>query len=443
MGESYFDWAARLFDPSLLHGKPEALQGIRVLDLSVIIFGPATADFLGELGAQVIKVEMPGGGDVTRILGHAGCFWKNVSVAFFPQNHSKYHIGVDMHHADGQALIRKLAARSDIVIENFKPGTTEAKWGLGYRQLREVNPRLIYVANTGFGQWGPLAEGRASYDGLAQAVSGLTAISGFEGALPTKVGNYLGDWFGACLAAMGTLAALRWRDRTGEGQFVEMAQCEGLVRALDWTWLYAGLTGRDRPKTGNRDPVFVPSGIFRCRDGYVAVVAGTDGEFQGLTTALGQPALAEDPRFRMAAARRERAHADALDALIGAWCRGRSREEVQVAARTHGFAAAPVMSGRDQYEDAHLRARRSVWESDDALYGRIVDYGPAPKLSATPARHKWVGRPVGWHNAHVLKTILGLGDAEIADLESRKIVGQWADRRGAKPPDEWKGGAPL
>src|SRR5262249_54272446 len=131
--QPYAEWAAALFDPSGRHAKPEALRGIRVLDLSVIIFGPATADFLGELGAEVIKVEMPGQGDVTRILGHAGCFWKDVSVAFFPQNHGKYHVGVDMHHPDGQALIRKLAARSDVLVENFKPGTTESKWGLGYR----------------------------------------------------------------------------------------------------------------------------------------------------------------------------------------------------------------------------------------------------------------------------------------------------------------------
>ncbi len=431
-GESYWEWAARLFDPAGRHQKPEALRGIRVLDLSVIIFGPATADFLGELGAEVIKVEMPGQGDVTRILGHAGCFWKNVSVAFFPQNHGKYHIGVDMHHAEGQALIRKLAARADVVVENFKPGTTEAKWGLGYRQLRESNPRLVYVANTGFGQWGPFAEGRASYDGLAQAVSGLTAISGFEGALPIKSGNYLGDWFGACLAALGVLAALRWRDRTGEGQFVEMAQCEGLVRALDWTWLYAGLTGRDRPKTGNRDPVHVPSGLYRCRDGYVAIVAGTDGELRGLAAALGRPELAEAPRPPSAA------RADELDRLIEAWTAGRTRAEVEAAARIHGFAAARVVHGGDQYHDPHFRARGSVWETDDPVYGRVVDYGPAPKLSATPARHKWVGKPVGWHNRDVLQGLLGLGDAEIADLERRGIVGQWADRRGAKPPDDWK-----
>ena len=159
MTESYFDWAARLFDPALLHTKPEALRGIRVLDLSVIYFGPATADFLGELGAEVIKVEMPGQGDVTRILGNASFFWKNVSVAFFCANRSKYHVGVDMHKPEGQELIRQLAARSDIVIENFKAGTLEEKFGIGYRQLREVNPRLIYVANTGFGQWGPFSRG--------------------------------------------------------------------------------------------------------------------------------------------------------------------------------------------------------------------------------------------------------------------------------------------
>jgi crotonobetainyl-CoA:carnitine CoA-transferase CaiB-like acyl-CoA transferase len=433
VSEPFVEWAARLFDPAGRHAKPEALRGIRVLDLSVIIFGPATADFLGELGAEVIKVELPGQGDVTRILGHAGCFWQNVSVAFFPQNHGKYHIGVDMHHPDGQALVRKLAARSDILVENFKPGTTEAKWGLGYRQLRELNPRLIYVANTGFGQWGPLAEGRASYDGLAQAVSGLTAISGFEGGLPTKAGNYLGDWFGACLSAMGALAALRWRDRTGEGQFVEMAQCEGLLRALDWTWLYAGLTGRDRPRTGNRDPVFAPSGVFRCRDGYVALVAGTDAEFRGLAAAIGRPDLADDARFRTAADRRR--HASALEAPVQAWCADRSRGEVEADARRHGFAAAPVMSGADQYRDAHFRARGSVEELDDALYGRVVDYGPAVQLSATPARHKRAGRPVGWHNRHVLQGILGLDDAEIAALEARGVVGRWADRRGARPPD--------
>ncbi|OGL00397.1 MAG: hypothetical protein A3J45_14645, partial [Candidatus Rokubacteria bacterium RIFCSPHIGHO2_02_FULL_69_13] len=323
-----------------------------------------------------------GQGDVTRILGSASFFWKNVSVAFFGMNHSKYHVGIDMHKPDGQALIRKLAARSDIVIENFKAGTLEEKFGIGYRQLREVNPRLIYVANTGFGQWGPFARGRASYDGLAQAVSGLTAITGTPGGHPTKIGNYLGDWYGACMSALGALAALRWRDRTGEGQFVEMAQCEGLLRAMDWTWLYAGLTKRDRPQTGNRDPVFSPSGVFRCKDGYVALVAGTDAEYRGLCRVLGKPGLA----------RNGRKDADRLDGMIQAWCEKRTRSEVEKIARRHHVPAAPVMTGKDHYESRHLRARRSVWEHEDPVYGTMVEYGPAPKLSATPARIKWAGK---------------------------------------------------
>lgn len=435
----YFEWAADLFDRSRLHEKPEALRGIRVLDLSVIYFGPATADFLGELGAEVIKVEMPGQGDVTRILGSASFFWKNVSVAFFCANHSKYHVGIDMHHPAGQALIRQLAARSDIVVENFKAGTLEEKFGLGYRQLRELNPGLIYVANTGFGQWGPFSRGRASYDGLAQAVSGLTAITG-EGETPTKIGNYLGDWFGACMSAVGVLAALRWRDRTGQGQFVEMAQCEGLLRAMDWTWVYAGLTGRNRAKRGNGDHVFAPSGVYRCADGHVALVAATDREFAGLCRLIGRPALVKDPRFATPEARREPASAHALDEVIGPWCATRTRAAIERAARRAGVAAAPVMSAKDHAESAHFRARGSVWEHDDAVYGRMVEYGPAPKLSATPARIKWAGKPVGFHNELVLKRVLGLDDARIRELQEAGAIGRWAEgRRGAAPPEDWGG----
>lgn len=437
--KDYFEWAAKLFDPTRIHEKPEALRGIRVLDLSVLYFGPATADFLGELGAEVIKVEMPGQGDVTRILGNASFLWKNVSVAFFCANHSKYHVGVDMHKPEGQELIRQLAARSDIVIENFKAGTLEERFGIGYRQLREVNPRLIYVANTGFGQWGPFSRGRASYDGLAQAVSGLTSITG-EDETPTKIGNYLGDWFGASMSALGALAALRWRDRTGEGQFVEMAQCEGLVRAMDWTWLYAGLTGKDRGKVGNGDHVFSPSGVYRCADGWIALVAGTDREFQALCRVIGKPALAREARFASRESRRERGNARALDEVLGAWCAGQKRHAIERRARKAGVAAAPVMTAVDHAASAHLRARRTLWEHDDPVYGPMVETGPAPKLSATPARIKWAGKPVGFHNEFVFKRILGLDDAKIRELEAAGAVGQWAEgRRGAAPPEGWAG----
>ncbi len=438
MSESYFEWTARLFDASQIFAKPEALRGIRVLDLSLIIFGPATADYLGELGAEVIRVEMPGGGDVMRIVAPQGFYWKNVSPAFFAQNHSKYHVAIDLHKPEGQDLVRRLAAKCDVLVENYRGGTLERKWGIGYRQLREINPRLIYVANTGFGQWGPFIN-RPSYDALAQAVSGFTAVSGFPGRPPLKMGVYIGDYFGACLSALGVLAALHHRDRTGQGQFLEVGQCEALLRAMDWTWVYAGLTGRNRAQSGNRDPSAVPSGIYPCRDGFVAVVAGSDTAFAGLCRAMGRDDLAADPHFATRAARATGTHADALDQHIAAWTRERTRAEVEAAARRHGFAAAAVATAQDHAQDPHLRARGSVWEMEDPVYGTMREHGPAPKLSATPARYKWAAKPVGFHNAYVLGRLLGLSPEQIRALEGRGVVGKWADRRGPKPPDGWSG----
>jgi len=434
--ESYFDWTANLFDLARISGKPEALKGIRVLDLSLIIFGPATADYLGEMGAEVIRVEMPGGGDVMRIVAPEGQFWKNVSPAFFAQNHSKYHVAIDLHKPQGQDLIRQLAAKSDVLVENYRGGTLERKWGIGYRQLREINPRLIYVANTGFGQWGPFIR-RASYDGLAQAVSGFTAVSGFPGRPPLKMGIYIGDYFGACLSALGVLAALHYRDRTGRGQFLEVAQCEALLRAMDWTWVYAGLTGKNRSQHGNRDPSVSPSGIYACRDGFVALVAGSDEEFRGLCRAMGRDVLLADPRFATRAARAEESHAEALDSQIASWVRGMTRLEAEAVARKYGFAAAAVATAKDHYEDPHLRARGSVWEMEDPVYGKMVEHGPAPKLSGTPLRYKWAAKPVGFHNQYVLGRILALNPDQIEELERQRVIGRWADRKGPKPPDDW------
>jgi crotonobetainyl-CoA:carnitine CoA-transferase CaiB-like acyl-CoA transferase len=436
--ESYFDWTAKLFDRGRIFEKPEALRGIRVLDMSLIIFGPATADYLGELGAEVIRVEMPGAGDVMRIVAPQGFYWKNVSPGFFAQNHSKYHIAIDVHRPEGQALIKQLAAKCDVLVENFRGGTLERKWGIGYRQLRQINPRLIYVANTGFGQWGPFIK-RASYDGLAQAVSGFTAVSGCAGRPPLKIGIYIGDYFGACLSALGVLAALHYRDRTGQGQFLEVAQCEALLRGMDWTWVYTGLTGKNRPQTGNRDRSACPSGVYPCTNGFVAVVAGTDEQFRGLCRAMGREDLATDPRFATRTDRATEQHADELDQHIADWVRELTRAEVEAAARRHAFAASGVATAKDHYEDPHLRARGSVWEMEDPVYGTMVEHGPAPKLSETPARYKWAAKPAGFHNEYVLRRLLGLSSEKIKELERQGVIGKWADRRGPKPPDGWSG----
>jgi crotonobetainyl-CoA:carnitine CoA-transferase CaiB-like acyl-CoA transferase len=433
-GRDYFEWTAELFDRKTIFDKPEALGGIRVLELTTLILGPATADFLGEFGAEVIKVELPPAGDTMRYVTPRGTFWQNASLGFFAQNHSKLHVGIDLHKEEGKALFKQLAARADVLVENFRAGTLDRR-GIGYRDLSAINPRLVYVANSGFGQWGPFSQGRASYDAVAQTVSGMIGITGFPGRPPITCGIFIGDWFGGLMAATAALVALHHRRRTGQGQFIDYAQSEGLIRSLDWTWVLAGLTGESRGPGGNRDRALGAADIVRCRDGLVAVAAVTDAEFRGLCRAMDAPALADDARFATLAARLEPVHADAVLERVRAWAAKLGRDEVEALARTHGFAAARVMSAADRYHDAHLRARGTVWDHEDALYGPMVEQGPAPKLSATPGRIRWAARPVGWHNEHVFRTILGLAPSEIQALEAAGVVGRWADRVGAKPPD--------
>ena len=438
--QSYFDWTAQLFDRSKIFDKPEALRGIRVLELTTLVLGPTTADFLGELGAEVIKVELPPGGDTMRYVTPEATYWQNASLGFFPENHSKYHIGIDLHAEEGKTLFRQLAGRSDIMVENFRAGTLDT-WGIGYRRLKEVNPRLIYVADSGFGQWGPFSQGRASYDAVAQTVSGMIGITGFPGRPPILCGIFIGDWFGGLMAATAALVALHHRDRTGEGQLIDFAQSEGLIRTLDWTWLRQGLGGRDRGPEGNRDSALVPSDIFPCRDGYVAVAAARDAEFKGLCAAMGDEGLARDPRYATLQARQDPEHMATLLDRIRGWAGKLARTEVEAAAARHGFAATRVATAKDKHDDDHLRVRGSVWEYEDPLYGKMVEQGPAAKLSETPARIKWAAKPVGWHNHDVLTRLLGLSPGRIRALEGNKVIGQWADRPGAKPPAHWDGSA--
>ncbi|MGH7322771.1 MAG: CaiB/BaiF CoA transferase family protein [Candidatus Rokuibacteriota bacterium] len=438
MTPDYFDWTEELFDPERIFSKPEALEGIRVIEIAHIIMGPVNADYLAEFGAEVIKIELPGSGDNMRYVIPDGRPWKNGNPAFFNVNHSKYHVGLDLHLPEGQALLRRLVAKSDILIENLVPGTL-AEWGVGYRTLAEVNPGLIYVADSGFGQWGPFSVGRASYDGVAQVASGLAAISGFPGRPPLKIGIWIGDYFGAILAATAVLAALEYRERTGWGQYIDFAQSEGLIRAMDWTWLHRDRTGQDRERSGNRDQAIAPSDIVACRAGMVAIAAGTDAEFRGLAAAMGRPELADDPRWKFVEARLQPAANAELCGLVAAWAADRTPGEIEALAAQHGFAAASVLDAAAIHADAHFRHRRAVYHLDDPVYGPLADAGPAPKLSATPGRHKWTARPVGFHNDHVLTRLLGLTRAEIQALETKKVVGRWADRPGAKPPDGWAG----
>jgi|YelNatPaOPRAMG01_1025707.scaffolds.fasta_scaffold09230_2 crotonobetainyl-CoA:carnitine CoA-transferase CaiB-like acyl-CoA transferase len=437
--EDYFDWTKEIFDPDKIFSKPEALEGVRVLEICTRVFGPMTAEFLAEFGAEVIKIELPGDGDLMRYTAPLGRFWKDVAVSFFPMNRNKYFVGLDIRKPEGKELFYKLVARSDVVVENFKAGTMD-RWGTGYRQLREINPAIIYVANSGFGQWGPNVE-RPSYDATAQAEAGLAAITGFPSRPPLKVPIYIGDTLGALHAAIGVLVALYRRHLTGKGEFIDVSQGESLLRTMDWTFLFQFLIGSPdgRPRWGNYDPAICPAGIFRCRDGYIGVAAQDDEQFKNLCTALKVPELATDPRFIDQTTRTRTENAKALYSTLSEILRHYTAEEIETLAIKYGFAAAKVANAQDIYNDDHYRARRAIVEFDDPIYGTLVDYGPVPKLSETPGRIRWAAKPVGFHNEHVFKKLLGLTDNEISELTAKGVIGQWSDRPGARPPITWDG----
>ena len=439
--EDYLAWTNKEFDKSKIFSKPEALRGIRILELSTLILGPAVPDYLGEFGAEVIKVELPGGGDTMRSVTPYGTFWKNASLGQLPQNHNKYHLALDVRTSTGAEVFRRLALRSDVVVENLRAGTMD-RWGIGYKQLREVNPGIIYIALNGFGQWGGYSEGRASYDAVAQTVSGLLATTGFPGRLPLKAGVFIGDYFGALMGALSVLAALHYRDRTGKGQFIEYSQGEGLMRALDWSWLYYYLEKYNRPRTGNRDLAICPSDVFQCRDGLVAVAAGSDEEFRGLCQAMGKPELAENPSFSQILNRLKDQNATALLAIIRDWAKQKTVAEVDQLGCEYGFASTPILNAKDQYESPHFRARAAMFEYEDAILGKMVEVGSPAKLNKTPGRLKWANKPVGLDNEFVLRKFLGLRTYQINALAEKKIIGKWVENPpGRKPPSDWDGKA--
>jgi len=285
----------------------------------------------------------------------------------------------------------------------------------------------------------PFSIGRPSWDLAAQAASGHAAITGFPGRPPGKAGLYLGDYTGGLLGAIAVLAALHYRERTGKGQYIDYAQAEGLIRTMDWTWVYQGLTGRERGRYGNRDVSFCPSDIFRCKDGFVAIAAADDEEFRGLCLAMERPDLIEDERFRTAEARLKEDHARELLQIIRDWAATRTREEIDALGELYRFGSAPVMGFKDHNYDPHLRARGMVWEIDDPVYGRVVEVGPVVKMSETPGRLRWSAKPVGFDNEYVFVKMLGLRPSELKALEEKGVIGKWAPLLGSMPPDGWRG----
>ncbi|MCZ9350617.1 CaiB/BaiF CoA transferase family protein [Streptomyces mutabilis] len=394
---------------------PAPLTGLRVLDLATLFAGPLAATMLGDFGAEVIKVEHPRRPDPSR--GHGpskdgiGLWWKVLG-------RNKRTITLDLSKPAGRATLLRLAATADVVVENFRPGTLE-KWDLGWDELSAVNPRLVLTRVTGFGQFGPYAR-RPGFGTLAEAMSGFAAMTGEPDAPPTLPPFGLADSIAALATAYAVMTALAARDRTGEGQVVDMAIIEPILTVLGPQPTWYDQLGHVQPRTGNRSQNNAPRNTYRTADGtWVAVSTSAQSVAERVMRLVGRPELIEEPWFGSGADRAR--HADVLDAAVGDWIARHSRADVLAAFEKAEAAVAPVQDVRDVMADPQYRALDTVTTVDDPELGPLRMQNVLFRLSATPGAIRWAGRPHGADTEEVL-TELGLAPADVKELREEGVV---------------------
>ncbi|SCB16057.1 CaiB/BaiF CoA transferase family protein [Cupriavidus alkaliphilus] len=394
----------------------QILEGIRVLELGQLIAGPFAAKTLADFGAHIIKVEPPGQGDPLRKwrMLHEG-----TSVWWEAQSRNKESVCIDLRQPEGQALVRKLAAEADVLIENFRPGTME-KWGLGWDVLHADNPRLIMLRVSGYGQTGPKKD-EPGFAAVAEAMAGLRHLTGEPGRAPVRAGLSLGDTIAGLHGAMGVLLALYQRDaRGGEGQVIDVALYESLFNLSESLLPEYSAFGAVRQPAGGALPGIAPSNAYPCASGeYVLVAANGDAIFKRMMLAIGRADLADDPALDRNDGRVARV--DEIDAAIADWTRTQTVESALAVLRDAQVPSGRIYTVKDIAEDPHYRAR-GVIESVTSAAGLTVEVpGVVPKLSASPGAIHDRAPALGEHTDAVLKQA-GFDDAAIADLRARKVI---------------------
>jgi crotonobetainyl-CoA:carnitine CoA-transferase CaiB-like acyl-CoA transferase len=396
-----------------------ALDGIRVIELGQLIAGPFCGQLLGDMGAEVIKVEPPGaggksGGDPMRNWGRGDdkLWWEVVS-------RNKKAVSANLRVPEGQELVRKLAAKADILIENFKPGTLE-KWGLGPEVLHAINPRLIIVRVSGYGQTGPYSE-RAGFGGIGEAMGGWRYFVGDPDRAPSRMGVSIGDTLAATYGCMGALAALHAREKTGKGQVVDSALYEAVLQVMESVVPEYHWSGYIRERSGSVLPGIAPSNVYRCRDGDYLIGANQDAVWGRLAEAMGQAELAQDPRYVTHVARGK--NQTELDERIEKWTSGLTVAEVEALMIQHSIPAGKMYRAPEMIDDPHFKARDAIIEVETERWGALKMQNVFPKLSDTPSSVRTAApSEIGQHNAEVYGSLLGLDEQHLSELAAKGVI---------------------
>lgn len=401
------------FPPTTADAPPGALTGIRVLDLSRFIAGPLCAQILGDLGAEVIKVERPSGEDARGMEPTVG----GQSLYVMSYGRNKRGITLDTRHPEALGILERLVATSDVLVENYRPGTL-AKMGLGPERLAELNPGLVLTSLSGFGQTGPMRD-RALFDPIAQALSGLMSLTGSPDDPPTLAGAFLADHLTGVYGALGTLAALHARRATGLGQVVDVASLDVMFAALGMppsTYLNLGVTPT---RTGSRDTLSGPANVFRARDGWIYLHAGTNPLFARFCGMVGRPELLSGAWATVAG---RMADIDAVEQVVKDWVAGQDCAEVSARLESAGIPFGEVLSIPEVTALPQLLEREMVVEVPHTTAGTVTLPGIPIKLGGTPGKIRHGAPDLGEHNGEVYAELLGLGPDDLARLAHDGVI---------------------
>lgn len=393
------------------------LEGVRVLELGTLLAGPFSGRLFADFGAEVIKIEPPDKADPMRQWGKQ----KDGHGLWWPiQSRNKKSITLNLRVEEGQEIFKELVKESDIIIENFRPGTME-KWGLSYETLSEINPGIIMMRTSGFGQTGPYSK-RAGFGSVGEAMGGLRYVTGFPDRAPSRIGISIGDTLAALFATIGCLTALHERGNSGKGQVVDTAIYESVFSVMESIIPDYLLADYVRERMGNILPGVSPSNIYMTEGGsYVVIGANADGVFKRLCQAMGQPELAENPRYATHHARSD--NMTELDQRIEEWTKTLPTQDCLAILEEYGVPSGPIYSAKEILEDPQYKAREMIITAEHEELGEFPMPGVVPKLSRTPGKVKTVGAEyMGKHNQEVYGNLLGYSETRLGELKESKVI---------------------